>query len=95
MSTLERMTVTLTAEIAEAVRGAVEAGEYASGSEIVREALRDWKHKRALRDQELAQLRANVREGVSDVEAGRINDFDAERIIRRGEQQLQSIEPSE
>jgi antitoxin ParD1/3/4 len=95
MSTLERMTVTLTAEIAEAVRGAVEAGEYASGSEIVREALRDWKHKRALRDQELAQLRADVREGVSDVEAGRINDFDAARIIRRGEQQLQSIEPSE
>lgn len=94
MSTIERMTVTLTAEMAEAVRHAVEAGEYASGSEIVREALRDWKHKRALRDQELAELRARVREGLSDIEAGRVNDFDVERIIRRGKQQLQSSEPS-
>ena len=47
MSTIERITVTLTAEMAKAVRGAVQAGEYASSSEIFREALRDWRHKRA------------------------------------------------
>jgi antitoxin ParD1/3/4 len=94
MSTIERMTVTLTAEMAEAVRHAVEAGEYASGSEIVREALRDWMHKRALRAQALAELRAKVREGLADIEAGRVNNFDAERIIRKGKQQLQSSEPS-
>ncbi|MEJ2328052.1 MAG: ribbon-helix-helix protein, CopG family, partial [Chromatiaceae bacterium] len=72
MSTIQRMTVTLTAEMAEAVRQAVEAGEYASGSETVREALRDWKHKRALREQELMELRARVQEGLSDIEAGRV-----------------------
>jgi antitoxin ParD1/3/4 len=94
MSTIERMTVTLTAEMADAVRQAVEAGEYASGSEIVREALRDWKHKRALREQELTELRARVQEGLSDIEAGRVHDFDAARIIRKGEQQLQNPEPS-
>ncbi|MGA7979834.1 MAG: type II toxin-antitoxin system ParD family antitoxin [Chromatiaceae bacterium] len=88
------MTVTLTAEMADAVRQAVEAGEYASGSEIVREALRDWKHKRALREQELTELRARVQEGLSDIEAGRVHDFDAARIIRKGEQQLQNPEPS-
>jgi hypothetical protein len=53
-----------------------------------------WKHKRALRDQELGELRARVRKGLSDIEAGRVNDFDAERIVRRGKQQLQSSEPS-
>jgi antitoxin ParD1/3/4 len=93
MSTIERMTVTLTAEMAEAVRQAVAAGDYASGSEIVREALRDWKHKRALREQELAELRAQVQEGLSDIEAGRVHDFDAARIIRKGEQQLQHRDP--
>ena len=93
MSTIERMTVTLTAEMAEAVRQAVAAGDYASGSEIVREALRDWKHKRALREQELAELRAQVQEGLSDIEAGRVHDFDAARIIRKGEQQLQHPDP--
>jgi plasmid stabilization system protein ParE len=39
--------------MAQAVRGAVQAGEYTSSSEISREALRDWRHKRALQEQEL------------------------------------------
>jgi len=93
MSMIERMTITLTAEMAEAVREAVAAGDYASGSEIVREALRDWKHKRALREQELAELRAQVQEGLSDIEAGRVHDFDAARIIRKGEKQLHNPDP--
>ena len=89
MNTIERITITLTLEMAQTVRGAVEAGEYASSSEIVREALRDWRHKRALQAQELADLRAAVQEGLDDIEAGRVRDFDAERIIRRGEERLQ------
>jgi antitoxin ParD1/3/4 len=89
MNTMERITITLTPEMAQTVRGAVEAGEYASSSEIIREALRDWRHKRALQAQELADLRAAVQEGLDDIEAGRVRDFDAERIIRQGEERLQ------
>jgi antitoxin ParD1/3/4 len=47
---LDRITIKLTVEMAQAVRGTVQAGEYASSSEIVREALRDWRHKRALQE---------------------------------------------
>ena len=89
MNTMERITITLTPEMAQTVRGAVEAGEYASSSEIIREALRDWRHKRALQAQELADLRAAAQEGLDDIEAGRVRDFDAERIIRQGEERLQ------
>jgi antitoxin ParD1/3/4 len=89
MNTMERITITLTPEMARTLRGAVEAGEYASSSEIIREALRDWRHKRALQAQELADLRAAVQEGLDDIEAGRVRDFDAERIIRQGEERLQ------
>jgi antitoxin ParD1/3/4 len=88
MNTMERITITLTPEMAQAVRGAVEAGEYASSSEIIREALRDWRHKRALQERELADLRAKVQEGLDDVAAGRVSDFDAERIIAKGAEQL-------
>jgi antitoxin ParD1/3/4 len=88
MSTIERITITLTAEMAQTVRGAVQAGEYASSSEIVREALRDWRHKRALQEQELAELRAQVQAGLDDIAAGRVRDFDAARIIRKGEEPL-------
>ena len=72
----------------QAVRGAVETGEYASTSEIIREALRDWRHKRALQEQELADLRAKTQAGLDDIAAGRVHDFDAERIIRKGEKRL-------
>jgi antitoxin ParD1/3/4 len=73
----------------ESVRGAVQAGEYASSSEIVHEAPRDWRQKRAWQAQELGELRAKVQEGLADIEAGRVHDFDAERIIRKGEEQVQ------
>ena len=95
MSTIERLTITLTAEMAASVRKAVQDGEYASSSELIREALRDWRHKRALQQQELLELRAKVRQGLSDIEEGRVRDFDPERIIRKGEQQLQTSESSE
>ncbi len=94
MSTIERITVTLTAEMANAVRGAVQAGEYASSSELIREALRDWRHKRALQEQELRELRVKVRQGLDDIDADRVRDFDPERIISQGERQLQSPESS-
>ena len=42
------MIVTLPAEMAAAVEGALQGGDYASKSEVVREALRDWRTKRAL-----------------------------------------------
>jgi antitoxin ParD1/3/4 len=88
MNTMERITITITPEMAQALRGAVEAGEYVSSSEIIREALRDWRHKRALQAQELADLRAKIEEGLADIDAGRVRDFDAERIIRKGEARL-------
>jgi antitoxin ParD1/3/4 len=94
MNTMERITITITPEMAQALRGAVEAGEYASSSEIIREALRDWRHKRALQEQELADLRAKIEEGLADIDAGRVRDFDAERIIRKGEERLHKRDAS-
>lgn len=94
MSGVERMTITLTTEMAQAVKGAVAAGEYASSSEIIREALRDWRHKRALQAQELESLRADIQAGTEDIEAGRVHDFDAERIVQKGRQRFDPA-PSE
>ena len=43
MSGVERMTVTMPADMAAVVRAAVDSGDYASTSEVVSNALRDWK----------------------------------------------------
>ncbi len=60
MSRIERITVTMPMEMAAAVRGAVETGAYASTSEIVREALRDWTGKHAQDQRSLATLRSAI-----------------------------------
>lgn len=46
MGTAEKISVVLPPEVAAIVRGAVATGEYASSSEVIRDALRDWAHKR-------------------------------------------------
>ena len=94
MGDIKRMTITLPAEMAQTVKGAVKNGDYASSSEIVREALRDWQHKRRLQEGELEQLRADVRDGIDDLKAGRVRNFDADRIVKKGESRLAAREPS-
>ena len=64
MPNVEKVSIALTPEMAAAVRQAVESGDYASNSEIVREALRDWKLKRALQRQEVEELRRLWQEGL-------------------------------
>jgi antitoxin ParD1/3/4 len=64
MPNVEKVSIALTPEMATAVRQAVESGDYASNSEIVREALRDWKLKRALQQQEVEELRRLWQEGL-------------------------------
>ena len=88
MPEIERLTVTLPAEMAATVRSAVETGDYASTSEVIRAALRDWKVKRALQIEELSALRADIDAGLADLAAGRVKKFDAARIVERGRKLL-------
>ena len=88
MSDIERLTITLPSDMATSVRSAVEEGDYASFSEVVREALRDWKMKRALQLQELAALRDDIERGLADLAEGRVKEFDSARIIDRGKKLL-------
>ena len=88
MAEIERLTITLPSDMAAVVRSAVKDGDYASSSEVVREALRDWKVKRALQLQELAALKADIDRGLADLASGRVRAFDTDRLIERGRQLL-------
>ena len=84
MPEIERMTITLPSDMAAVVKGAVEGGDYASSSEVVREAIRDWKMKRTLQLKELESIKADIDKGMADLADGRVKDFDAARIVERG-----------
>ena len=88
MSSIERMTITMPADMAAVVKAAVEAGDYASTSEVVRDALREWKMRRAIQLQEIAALKVDIDKGLADVAAGRVKDFDTKKIVERGRKLL-------
>lgn len=88
MAELELLTITMPGELAAAVRAAVAEGDYASTSEVMREALRDRKIKRAIQHEEITALKAGIDKGLADVAAGRVTEFNADRIIERGRKLL-------
>ena len=60
MGHVDKRSITLSPELAAVVDDAVTAGEYASASEVVRDALRQWKDRRDLFGYTLEELRALV-----------------------------------
>jgi antitoxin ParD1/3/4 len=63
MPEVQKISIALTGEQIVALKAAVETGEYATTSEIVREAIRDWQFKRELRQEDLRRLRQLWDEG--------------------------------
>ena len=63
MAAVERLSITLPAEMAATLRRTVDGGQYASTSEIIREALREWARKRDDDRRDLDALREAVRLG--------------------------------
>ena len=70
MPEIQKVSVALTGEQVALLKGAVETGEYATTSEAIREALRDWQWKRELRGEELKRLREGWREGKASGPGG-------------------------
>lgn len=64
MSKVEKLSIALTPELAAVVRVAVDGGDYASSSEVIREALRDWTDKRQRRAARLAELQQFIQDGI-------------------------------
>jgi antitoxin ParD1/3/4 len=75
MSDIHKVSVALTGEQIAALKAAVETGEYATTSEIVREAIRDWQLKQEFRQEDLRRLRQLWGDGKASGPAAPL-DFD-------------------
>jgi antitoxin ParD1/3/4 len=78
VSSVEKISIALPPEMVAMLREAIDSGEYASASEVVREALRAWKFKKQIEELELEELKRLVKEGS---ESG--PGIDADSIISR------------
>ena len=62
----EKLSITLPADMAQAIRSAVSTGSYSSNSEVIREAMRLWQDRRTERDHRLDAIRAKLQEAADD-----------------------------
>lgn len=76
MANAAKLSVTLTDEMAAMIGNAVNSGEYASTSEVIREALREWKLRRSLLEQEREHIRKLWDEGLASG-SGQFKDIEA------------------
>lgn len=86
-TTVEKISIALPPEMATLVRQAVETGEYASSSEVIRDALRDWNHKRRLREQGVDELRQVWQQARDDPRPA----VAAEEVLDRLERKYQAM----
>ena len=82
-TSVSKVSVALTSEMTELVDEAVASGDYASGSEVIREALREWKLRRTLRFQERDELRRLWDEGLASGPGRRVGMAAIKREARR------------
>jgi antitoxin ParD1/3/4 len=87
MRSIEKISVALPPEMVAAVKGAVEAGEYSSNSEVIRDALRDWTLKRSVQQHALEDLRRVWQEARHDQRPG----VPVDDVLNRLEQKYQSL----
>jgi antitoxin ParD1/3/4 len=76
VSSVLKISVALTPEMNDLVQQAVATGEYATGSEVIREALREWKLRRTVKQHERAELLNLWNEGLASG-PGRLGDINA------------------
>lgn len=77
--------ISLTEHQQEFVQTLVASGRYHGVSEVVRAGLRLLEDEEERRAAERRRLQAGVDAGLDDIAAGRVHDFDPERIVAKGE----------
>jgi len=88
MPEIQKVSIALTGEQIASLKRAVDSGEYATTSENVREALRDWQRRRELHAEEVEQLRRRWEEGK---QSGAAAVADLGKVRQKARQRLEQL----
>lgn len=84
------LNISLPIELETRVREHVASGLYGSASEVIREALRLFEAYQSVQASSLLALKADIAEGMTDVQAGRIEKMDMASIKAKGRATLKA-----
>jgi len=66
MAAAEKISITLTPEMNRAIKERVEAGDFASSSELIREALRLWQKREEEHRERIAAIKESIARSIGD-----------------------------
>lgn len=82
MTNVEKLSIALSSDMVQSIRDAVDSGDYATTSEVVRDALRLWRFKRISVDpSDTETIRRLVAEAIDSADQGRMKP--AEEVFDR------------
>lgn len=84
MATVEKRSISLPPELAAMVDRAVEDGEFGNASEVIREALRQWKERRELHGYTVEEMRLLWDAGLASGAPQPMSSAFADRIKAKG-----------
>ncbi len=79
MAAAEKVSITMTPEMMRTIRKSVDSGEFASPSEVMRDAMRAWQRERREHAERIAAIRARIRRSLDDPRP----DLDMDEVNRR------------
>jgi antitoxin ParD1/3/4 len=66
MATVEKLSITLPSEMVSAIKERVEAGDYASTSEVLRDAMRNWMRQEEEHSERMKAIKARIQSSLDD-----------------------------
>lgn len=88
MSNVEKISISLPKEMTASLKEVVATGAFASTSEIMRDALRDWQEKQLRKQEQLAKLRRMLQDALN---SGPPVPFNPGETKRRGRERLAAM----
>jgi len=85
---MTKLSITLNEEHESFIRHALESGRYLSESEVVADALSEFKVREEIRKARFADLKGKVQVGIEQADRGEFVEFTAGDIIAEGRQRL-------
>lgn len=92
MQPMEKISVTLPADMVRLIRERVSSGAYASASEVVGEAVRLWEAQGREHDERIADIRARIQRSLADPTPSAPMDEVFDRIERLHAERVKAAE---
>jgi antitoxin ParD1/3/4 len=82
MANVEKLSIALSSDMVRSIKDAVDSGDYATTSEVIRDAVRLWRFKRITVDpSDTETIKKLVAEGIASADSGRLKP--AEEVFDR------------